>query len=161
MNVFEIKEGHDPSSYFVFLGKRDNTTNIVEEFCIEETVVWKYLIHVLNKYVNYPFDYGDSKFLKSEKINNICNDIEELCDLLINDFNNPKLDEIKKNMSIIYFATDEERAELDIYKMSKEEKLKFFENNKDRLIDFYQRFVKRIKILSENSLPKKVVICPP
>jgi hypothetical protein len=161
MSVFEIQEGHNPSSYFAFFGKRDETTKTIEEFCILEDPVWDYLIPILNRYVNYPFDYGDSKYFTNEKINNICKDIEDVCDLLIKDFNDPKLEEIRKNMSIYFFATDEERDKYNLWNISKEEQLKFIEKNKDRIIDFYHRFVKRIKILSENNLPKKVVICPP
>jgi hypothetical protein len=162
MNIFEIKEGHDPSSYFAFFGRYDPVTKVSEEFCIEEDHVWEYLVPVINKYIKGRFDYGEERPFIHKEVYSICNDIENICDIIRKDFNDTRFDKIKNGISIFSFTTDEEQAKYDFMNMSKKDTFNFIENNKDRIIDFYNRFIKRVKRLSDNNLPNgKIIICSP
>ena len=149
--LFEIKEGHDYSSYFWFYGYYDQETNIYEEFSIEEEYFHSYIMPFLEKHIKIPFGYLQERYVSRNMINKMCNEIESICNLLNTNFNDKKLDIIKNNMSIFYIATKKELTEIDVWNMKGDEQMKFIETKVYRIIDFYERFIKRIKLLSNNN----------
>jgi hypothetical protein len=162
MEIFEIKEGHDPSSYFWFLGRYDKKTKKYEEFSIEEEYVWEYLMPFIKKIKKKSFNYLETKYFTKEMVYNLCDDILNTCNTIMLNFNDPLLDNLKKRISIIYLANDEERENYDIMNMSNEDENKFIENNRERIVDFYNRFIERIKKLVNNmDENKRIKICSP
>jgi hypothetical protein len=148
--LFEIKEGKDHSSYFWFMGRDDEITKNCDMFCIEEEYVRKYLMPFITNIIKEPFDYLESKCFTKEMVYNLCNNIQNISNVIKSDFNDPVLDELKKRFSIFYFASDDELKENELINKTKEERMKYIENNKDRIIDFYKCFIERIKKLVDN-----------
>lgn len=161
--IFEIKEGcYFGSSYFYFCDTSiDEYLGITDAkahngFSIEEEYVWDYLIPFINKYSDQNFGYGDEKCFTKEIVYKICGDIRDVYNVIKINFNDPSLDKLKKGFSIFFFASDEEFREYDLENKSDDEINLFIENERDRILDFYDRFIERITLLV-NSTEKKVI----
>jgi hypothetical protein len=150
MELFEIKEGYDYGSTFLFLSRNDEKSKERDVFCIEEEYVREYLMPFIKNIIREPFDYLESKCFTKEMVYNLCNDIQKISNVIQSDFNDLVLDDLKKGFSIFYIATDDELEENDLRNRTKEERMKFIENKKERIIDFYKRFIERIKKLVDN-----------
>ncbi|MDR0320762.1 MAG: hypothetical protein LBI28_04595 [Treponema sp.] len=150
IELFEIKEGYDYGSTFWFLGRYDEKSKVHDMFCIEEEYVRDYLLPFIDKITKESFDYLDSKYFSKEMVYNLCNDIQNISNVIQSNFNDPILDELKENFSIFYIASDDEQKENDFMNMTKGEIMKFIEKNKERIIDFYKCFLERIKKLVDN-----------
>ena len=156
-----ICDGHNGGSCYWFSAVMLPETEIIkdsdvvknEEFSIEETDVYHFLYYFLIKHFdeklsynqrreNYGYCGGDfdpnltHNLYTYEIINNMINEINETTKLLEKDFNNKKLDNIKKNFN----KPDEE-----LY------------NNKTEIIQSYNRFVKRIEEMMKNNPDTNII----
>lgn len=91
------------------------------------------------------FDWYGINLYTIDNMRKMISDIRETIDLLKNDFNNPKLSDIKKH----FFVSDFLGA--SVGKMSKEEENRAFFENREIAIDFYSRFVDSIESMFANN----------
>lgn len=167
-----IIEGHDPSSYFWFRPvKIHNVEKIMwtdveelkEEFSIEEEDIYCFLSFFFFKYFDKEYIYNKNRydgdfcnyiegfewnlthnFFSYETLEKMLCEIEMVTKLLKKDYMNEKLKPIKERFSI-YYMCDQESSEY------REETPENIEKHKDVVIDFYQRFVKRMRKMMINN----------
>ena len=181
----EIIEGKDPSSYFIFCACRieyTNPTRITWEdmpsqgdvFSIEEGDVDCFLKYFLLKYFDNELPYnkyrvewksGDDvgyvdgfewwvepNYFLYDTIEKMCKEIVHKMDLLKFDFHNQELDGLKKRFSI-YYMCDKNDADYKNGDNSDDALLRHV----DVVIDFYDRFVRRIRHLMRSNKNAEVV----
>ena len=154
-----IDEGHNGGSDFWIMPVRytDKQSCEPEELCeheisIEEDYVYEFLHVFLEKYFDYDYDYGDLRsegsqygfqwnleynFYTYESMEKMLDEIEYYANLLKCDYDNPLLDELKSRFKYSSFGGDGFVSE-------KEEK-RFVRENIGVAIDFYERFVRRMR----------------
>lgn len=171
----EIIEGHDPGSYFwIFPVKilrnhdiwRDEVEQLPDEISIEEDYVHDFLLDFFNKYFDDDLDINEERimffadeendghsyingldwnleynFYTYDTIRLMLEDIEKTAELLVADYENDALQQIKKHISNYYMA---EYGSGD-YKIGKEKQPQDFKNNAYIIVDFYTRFVDRMR----------------
>lgn len=167
----EIVEGHDSSSYFWFrpvilkdTGKIlwDEVVELEEEISIEEGDIDCFLSYFLYKYFDvdltynkrrYEYDMGNisdfewyltHNFYTYDTLNEMVKEIEEVASLLESDYNNPRLDDIKKKFSIFYMCNQNEADYINRDNTAIQKHISV-------VIDFYHRFSKRIISMMENN----------
>jgi hypothetical protein len=157
--IIEIIGGHDPSSYFWIRPTRYNNKNKHDywenfdcykelEISIEDGNVDCFLSYFLFKYFdgNYKYNllrngcsgfewYLEHNFFSFDSIEAMLKDIEDKIGLLKNDYNNPKLNELKDKFSI-YYVMDNVPRDFDF----KDEQM-VIGQNVDVIIDFYNRLI--------------------
>ena len=169
----EIVEGHDCGGYFWIMpvkhdqSGRESLFGMIEyrteEISIEELNVSSFLYHFLEKYYDKNYDYKgardeytDNSFQWNleyniytyDTVNAMLDEIERCAVLLKEDYYNPLLDELKKKFSVYDFVPDLLRTEK---KFSDTEADQIIRENINVAIDFYRRFVKRIRLMMEHS----------
>ncbi|MCL2147621.1 MAG: hypothetical protein FWH52_07420, partial [Synergistaceae bacterium] len=161
-----IVEGHDYSSYYWIqpvkqLSSQDEGDYGFEEFeegkiSIEQDDVFQFLRHFLLKYFDEKFEYIDrasyyegvfADYLEHniytyDTVRAMIAEIRTVADMLINDFDNPDLAEVKSYFSPYTFYEKKNRRAVDI---TPEEKNEIFRANIDIAIDFYERFCRRME----------------
>lgn len=167
----EIIEGHDPSSYFWFQpvilkesGKIlwDEVIELEEEFSIEEGDIECFLSYFLFKYFDRELSYNKRRFEHGvgyvsgfewnlthnfytyDGLMKMTKEIDEVAALLELDYNNPCLDDIKKNYSIYYMCNQS-----DADYINRDDSA--IQNHISVVIDFYHCFTKRIIKMMENN----------
>ena len=163
-SLIRILEGGQSGSYFhIFPIKikdlnddTDNASNVTEMqeevIAIEESDVEAFLYPVLKKCFNpelvenkkrYDMDNEFSwhltyNYFSFDDIKKLINEIEEIISLLKSDYDNPKLDEIKKNYNLILYLD----SRIDYRKIQAKEKCnKLIKNYINEIINFYKRFI--------------------
>ncbi len=177
----EIREGADPSSYFLFSPVRDvymGGTSISDddvdlmacEFSIEEDYIGCFLRYFLEKHFDPELIYNKKRmevveeqdenifqwwlinnFYTYESIEEMCREILDVADALTHDFYDQELDEIKKYFSIYYMTYDWDE---DREKGNTEEVLR---KHRYPVIDFYLRFVYRIRRMMRDYQETKLI----
>lgn len=167
----EIKEGHDYSSYFWFrpvtikLGEKitdDDVTELDEEFSIEEGDVECFLAYFFYKHFDNELIYNKRRyenafgfidgfewyltynFFTYERIRVLAEDINKTAELLKTNFDDPSLADLKKSFSIFYMCPKDDK---DYIEGNSEN----IGNHIDVVIDFYNRFTKRILQMLDNN----------
>lgn len=140
----EIVEGHDPSSYFWF--------RPVD--CFLSYFLYKYFdANLTYNKRRYEDDLGyisgfewylTYNFYTYDVLNEMVKEIEEVASLLESDYNNSRLNDIKKKFSIFYMCdrNDADYINRDDTAIPKHISV---------VIDFYHRFSKRITSMMENN----------
>lgn len=174
----EIVEGHDPSSYFLFspamfkeTGEEvlwDEAVEMDEGFSIEEGDIYCFLSYFLYKYFDENltynkrrYEYGEGyvsgfewyltdNFYTYDVLNEMVKEILEVASLLESDYNNPRLDDIKKKFSIFYMCP---RSDADYFNRD----ASAIQKHISVVIDFYHRFSKRITSMMENNKNTTVI----
>ncbi len=173
----EIIEGHDPSSYFWFRpviikesGKIlwNEVVELDEEFSIEEGDIKCFLSYFLYKYFDKNLTYNKRRyeyylgyisefewylthnFYTYNVLTKIVKEIDEVASLLESDYNNTRLDDIKKNYSIFYMCYPG-----DIDYINRDDTA--IQKHISVVIDFYHRFTKRITKMMENNKNTTVI----
>lgn len=167
----EIKEGHDTSSYFWFRPvilkeseklSDDGVIELEEEFSIEEGDVECFLSYFFYKYFDENLSYNKRRyewgmgyisgfewyltynFFTYDTLKEMVKEIEETAALLESDYDNPRLDDIKKNFSIFYMCDRDDYDYINCEHTAIREHISV-------VIDFYRRFSKRITAMMENN----------
>lgn len=167
----EIIEGHDSSSYFWFRPVRvllhekirdEDVTELDEEFSIEEGDVDCFLSHFFYKHFDNELVYNKRRydefedfisgfewylthnFFTYERIRALAADIEHAAELLKTNYDDPSLEEVKKNFSIFYMCP---RDDIDYIEGNSEN----IRSHVDVVTDFYKRFAKRILQMLDNN----------
>lgn len=173
----EIIEGHDPASYFWFrpvilkeTGKIlwDEVVELDEEFSIEEGDIDCFLSYFLYKYFDanltynkrrYEYDEGyisgfewylTHNFYTYDALKEMVKEIMEAASLLESDYNNPRLDDIKKNFSIFYMCRQNDADYINQDDTAVQKHISV-------VIDFYHRFSKRITAMMENNTDTTII----
>lgn len=173
----EIVEGHDPSSYFWFrpvmlkeTGRVlwDEVVELDEEFSIEEGYIDCFLSYFLYKYFDANLTYNKRRyeyymgyisgfewylthnFYTYDVLNEMVKEILEVAALLESDYNNPRLDDIKKKFSIFYMC-----HQRDVDYINGDDNA--IQKHISVVIDFYHRFSKRITSMMENNKNTTVI----
>lgn len=173
----EIVEGHDTSSYFWFRpvilkesGKIlwDEIVESDEEFSIEEGDIECFLSYFLYKYFDENLSYNKRRydecfgyirgfewyltdnFYTYDRLNEMIKEIEETASLLEKDYNNPQLDDIKKEFSIFYMCPHDDPDHINGDNTAIQKHISV-------VVDFYHRFSKRITAMMENNKNTTVI----
>lgn len=162
----KIKDSGEEGSYYWFsICNISDKETIREEdieyvktlFSIEEGDIECFLFYFLEKYYDPNLKYNKNQDLDADEINTfypwlvenvftyesfskMCSEIMEVANLLETDFNNPKLDDVKKAFSILYVCSEDDPDYKNVDKS--EEAMK---RHIDVVIDFYKRFVEKIR----------------
>ena len=181
-----ILEGTDYSSYFMIVPTMAEEQEIDSSFSwetkdyyqngimIEEDDVQFFLFYFLYKYFdeNYnkkyadrdPYDsvrferWADPNLYSYPTMKKMLQDIEEKTKLLQEDFENPELIELIDEFSISYFLPDELWNLPHQEDWNEEKRRQIIRENLGIALDFYARFVKRVRKLMERS-PDSDCIC--
>lgn len=167
----EIIEGHDSSSYFwirpvtIKLGEKirdDDVTELEEEISIEEDDVESFLAYFFRKHFDNELIYNKRRyddcegfidgfewfltynFFTYEDIRAMAEDINKTAELLKTDYDDPSLAGVKKSFSIFGMCSREDKG----YGDNSPENIR---NHIDAVIDFYNRFSKRILQMLDNN----------
>lgn len=167
-----IVEGHDGSGYFWIMPVKhvpkteEHWCGIQEcrkeEISIEEDDVGVFLYYFLEKYFDRDYPYGDSReycgnsfewnleynIYTYETMHMMLADIERCCYLLKNDYENAELDGIKAKFH--YYPFSPTRIPLD-RRLTEEEKQAIIRENIYVATEFYDRFVRRMRAMMENT----------
>jgi len=169
-----ILEGHDYSSYFwinpVKIVGTDSTYDhdsieeyIVEEISIEEDDVLYYLDYFLKKHFDPKLQVpglerqGEREFewnlehnlYTYDTIKTIIAEIRSVAEIFKNDFDNAALSEIKSRFSVTYL-TDLKYHDSD-NQNNGENREKIIRENIELVLDFYERFCRRLELMMEYS----------
>ena len=174
----EIIEGYADSSCFNFrpvllneAGKIlwDEVLELEEEFSIEEGDIECFLWYFLRKYFDENLTYNKMRFDRDlgvyissfewylthnfytyDMLKKMVKEIEKVATLLETDYNNPILDGVKENFSILYMCdrNDEDYINRDYGAIPKHISV---------VTDFYRRFAKRITAMMENNKEANVI----
>ena len=167
----EIQEGHNGSSYFWFrpvIFKRhdkvgyDDVVELEDEFSIEEENIGCFLSYFFFKYYDAELIYNKKRydacdefewylthnFFTYDSLYKMVDEILIVADMLEKDYNNPKLNDIKKRFSIYYMTSQD-----DIDHNNKEA----IQKHIFVVIDFYKRFTKRIIKMMENNKNTNII----
>mgnify|MGYP000886958948 CR=1 FL=1 len=184
-NVYEIEiiEGHDPGSCFwimpvIHFNEDWKQMGYLkeEEISIEEGDIDCFLKYFFFKYFDKDLYenkvrdadiYVDKKkfewyltdnFYTRETVALMLADIDKTAMLLANDYENPMLEEVKKDYSIVYMTSEDSM----LWDIDKSEEAKYIKENISVVIDFYNRFTTRMRKMLENSQNCKLItICGP
>ncbi|MCM1577748.1 MAG: hypothetical protein NC078_02965 [Ruminococcus sp.] len=167
----EIIEGHDYSSYFWFrpvtvkLGEKirdEDVTELDEEFSIEEGDVECFLAYFFCKHFDNDLVYNKRRFedgfgfidgfewyltynfFTYDRIRVLAEDINNTAELLRTDYDNPALADVKKSFSIFYMCPSDDKDYTERNSAN-------IRNHIDVVIDFYNRFTKRILQMLKNN----------
>ncbi len=168
-----IVEGHDGGGYFWIMPvKHVPVTKEYwqgikeyrkEEISIDDMDISEFLYYFLDKYYDDQYPYGDSRdpycenrfqwnldynIYTYDTMKVMLNDIEECCNLLKTDYDNPKLDDLKKHFSIYTFEPD---LLYERKKLGKKKEAEIIKNNIYIAIEFYERFVHRMRTMMDNA----------
>lgn len=171
--TIEVKEEHDPSSYFCFqpvIIEKSNkitwkdTRCLEEKFLIEEGDIECFLFCFLKKYFDERLLYNRERydecggyihhfewyltdnFYTYESLEKMCDEILDVARLLETDYDNTKLDSIKDYFSV-YYLCDKEDQDYQNCNSSKEA----IQRHVGVAIDFYRRFVERLRKMMKNN----------
>lgn len=171
--TIEIKEKHDPSSYFrfqpVIIEKGSKITwedakCLEEKFLIEQGYIECFLFYFLKKYFDENLLYNRERydeyggyirhfefyltdnFYTYETLDKMCDEILDVAQLLETDYDNAQLDSIKDFFSI-YYLCDEEDPDYQNCDSPKEA----IQRHVGAAIDFYRRFVDRLRKMMKNN----------
>jgi hypothetical protein len=166
-----IIERHDSSSYFwinpVKITDKANKygeyveEHVAEEISIEEENVLEFLYYFLEKYFqpkiqvrdecdNPEFEwYLTHNIYTYDSVTTIISEIREISKLFRADFDNPKLDVVKKQFSPYMLSNSEIRKSLS--ELSDNEKNEIYRANIDFVLDFYDRFCLRMELMMKHS----------
>lgn len=178
----EIKEGHDPSSYFWFkpVVVKDTervtyeaTIELDDEFSIEEGDVDCFLAYFLfkyfdenlifnkNRYESYYYFQGGFEWYLTHNyytystLEDMLNEISDVANRLEANFDDPVLVEVKKKYSIFYLCPQDSE---DWIKGNTDSIRKY----KGLVVDFYRRFVIRLrKMMADNPSTNLISIMGP
>lgn len=167
----EIIEGHDPSSYFWFRPVQilrpdqitwDEVRELPDEFSIEEGDVACFLSYFFHKYFDRDLLYNKNRYESGEFIDRgfewylthnfytyetarqMCEEIVRTADLLDKDYDDPALDEVKKEFSIYYLCSEDSEDWITGNQGA-------IRNYVGVITDFYRRFADRLrKMMDEN-----------
>ena len=181
-----ILEGTDYSSYFMIVPTMAEEQEIDSSFSwetkdyyqngimIEEDNVQFFLFYFLYKYFdeNYnkkyadrdPYDsvrferWADPNLYSYPTMKKMLQDIEEKTKLLQEDFENPELKELIDGFAISYFLPDELWDLPHQEDWNEEKRREIIRDNLGIALDFYARFVKRVRKLMERN-PDCECIC--
>ena len=181
-----ILEGTDYSSYFMIVPTMAEEQEIDSSFSwetkdyyqngimIEEDDVQFFLFYFLYKYFDenynkkyagrYPYDsvrferWADPNLYSYPTMKKMLQDIEEKTKLLQEDFENPELKELIDGFAISYFLPDELWNLPDQEDWNEEKKREIIRDHLGIALDFYARFVKRVRKLM-NRNPDCECIC--
>lgn len=162
-----IVEGHDGGSCFWIMPVRhveasDDNWYGIEECCeqeisIEEDGIGEFLYFFLEKYFDPDYPYGEARdqycgsgfewnleynIYTYERIRKMLDDIERCAGLLESDFGHPALANLKKGFHPYTFDPDENRYQK---RLTDEEKEHLIRDNIGLALDFYERFVWRMR----------------
>ena len=165
----EIKEGHDSGGYFWIRPVRiehvskitwDEVERLAEEISIEEGDVDCFLAYFFYKHFDNEMYYNKHRFemgyitefqwyltfnfFTYDAMRNMLADIENVIMLLENDSSNQLLIPVKESFSIIYMC---ESSHEDYINKNEEA----IDDHIDVVIDFYKRFVYRIRKMMDNN----------
>ena len=171
MFEIEIKEGHDCSSYFwirpVRVEPKDKITwkdveEMEEEISIEESDVECFLAYFFYKHFDKELLYNKNRyewsedefithfewwltdnFYTYERMRNMLEDITQTALMLKYDYDNPSLQEVKKEFSV-YYMCERNSEDYRDYQASLVSKAEVVRKNIGVVIDFYFRFVRRM-----------------
>ncbi len=170
----EIKEGTDSSSYFYIRPIKvpeDKLERIEDGFVfsgdalsIEESYVECFLRYFVDKFFDSDLIYNRNRvevledgyenvfqwyltenFYTYETMEKMCRDMTDTADMLIHDFYNPALDEVKENFSLLYM-TDYDNVDHERDVSPSVMKKHIFV-----VVDFYLKFVYRIRQMIDNN----------
>ena len=187
----EIVEGHDYSSYFWFRpvvfeeecgSIWDGTVELEEEFCIEEGDIDCFLAYFFYKYFDDELIYNRKRyewgervkgfqwyltynFFTYETLKKMIEDILETAALLETDYDNPRLDEVKKKFSIFYMCSrdDPDYKKFSIFNACSKKGLSYdgedvaIKKHISVVIDFYHRFAKRLAAMMDNNRNTNII----
>lgn len=88
--------------------------------------------------------YLSNNFYTYDRLKETVKEIEEAASLLKSDYNNPRLDDIKKEFSIFYMYSQDDPDYINRDKTALQKHISV-------VIDFYHRFSKRITEMMENN----------
>jgi len=170
-----IIEGHDCSSYFWIMPVKivnkpkhpncyDNVDEYTEqEISIKEDDIGEFLYYFLKKYydTNFPYEklgirdddsgcfegHLEHNIYTYETMEQILKDIEHCCVLLETDYDNPELGGIKERYHYRHFVPYESLP----WDTPLEEQKRVIRENIGLAIDFYRRFVWRVRSMMANS----------
>ena len=171
----EIIEGHDSSSYFWIRPVKIETEGLIrwedvieyeEEISIEEGDVECFLAYFFYKYYDSKLTYNirrdmgegiedennifewylEHNFYTYESMCKMLDDMEKTVFLLEHCYDDAYLDEIKSKFSIFYMADKDSRDYID-----KKDDAETIRKHIDVVIDFYIRFIERIKKMMKNN----------
>ena len=167
-----IVEGHDGSSYFWIMPvkhvpKTEQYWRAMQEYrpeeiSIEEDHVLEFLYYFLDKYFDENYPYGDCRdecdgsgfewnleynIYTYDAINAMLKDIEEFCERLKTNYDDPSLDELKKRFSVYTFEPDCPYCGWP----TEEEKELLIRRNIYVATEFYERFVYRMRAMMANA----------
>lgn len=166
-----IIEGHDGTSYFwinpvKILSNPDKhgeyiEEHSIEEISIEEDNVSEFLYYFLEKYFHHEIQIRDwnnkcefewnleHNLYTYDAVKNIISEIQEISALFCTDFDNKKLDEIKKRFSPYTFSDDDINTPL--VELSNNDKNEIYKENIELVLDFYERFCLRMELMMLHS----------
>jgi len=167
----EIQEGHDDGACYWFrpvIFKKndkvdyDDVVELEEEFSIQEDDISCFLSYFFFKYYDAELIYNKKRydacdefewylthnFFTYESLYKMVYEIFSVSDMLNNDYNNPKLNDIKKNFSIYYMTSIDDIDHDNEYAIEKHISV---------VIDFYKRFTKRIIKMMENNKNTNII----
>lgn len=181
-----ILEGTDYGSYFMIVPTMAEEQEIDSSFSwetknyykkrimIEEDDVKSFLFYFLYKYFDEdynkkyadrdPYDsvrfesYLDPNLYSYPTMKKMLQDIEEKTKLLQEDFENPELNELIDGFAISYFLPDELWDLPNQEDWNEEKRREIIRDNLGIALDFYARFVKRLRKLMERN-PDSDCIC--
>ena len=167
----EIIEGHGCSSFWLCpvipkeqgeIGQWEDVTRLEEEISIDEDDVWCFLYYFFAKYFDSDLTYnkrrrGDEgeplsrfewnlehNFYTYGTLRKMLGEIQKTADLLECDWENPRLDEVKKNFSILYMCHPDHEDYLNRNESAVKTHISV-------VTDFYRRFVKRLSTMMDNN----------
>lgn len=139
-----------------------------EMFSIEEGDVDCFLSYFLYKYFDENLIYNKTRyeyymgyisgfewyltdnFYAYDSLTKMVKEILEVASLLESDYNNPRLDDIKKKFSIIYMCKDRYRDFINCEEVAIQKHISV-------VVDFYRRFSKRLTSMMENNKNATVI----
>lgn len=163
----QIEEGHNGGSYFWFRPVTfknhytvgyDDVVELEEEFSIEEDDVWHFLSYFFFKYYDPELVYNKNRydscikfewnlthnFFTYQALVEMGKEILEVAELLQNDYNNSKLNDIKERFSIYYMTSNDDPDHENVSESA-------IQKHVGVVINFYERFVKRISEMMKNN----------
>ena len=176
----EIIEGSDTSSYFWFrpaIVKEteritwDEVTYLDEVFSIEEDDILDFLSYFFEKYFDNELIFNKNRvedndehiigfewyltdnFYTYDTLLKMTEEINAVADLLVTDYHNPCLNDVKKMLfhcSVVYINESDEIVGIDC----NESTITYFIPS---IVDFYHRFTQRIKKMMENNKSTNII----
>lgn len=162
-----VEGGNGAGDHFDIMPMRRTTPSKENEDGIEkcpehfisivEEVVHEFLSVFLDKYFDKAYPYGNIRnsfsepkfdwysfynFYTYETIEKMLDEIENCARLLAEDFDNPALEEVKSNFRVCTFYPGDDYYRV---RLTSEEEVQIIRDNIHLAVDFYRRFVKRMR----------------